>query len=307
MIKRTIFISNPTNIFKKNNQLILDFPDRDKDSVSIPIEDIGILILDNYNIKLTLALITALQSNNAVIINCDEKHLPQGVMLPFWTHSNFTERLWMQMEASEPLKKNLWQQTVAAKITNQAYLLNMLDVECGNMLSWSKKVKSGDPENLEARAASWYWEHLFGEDSGFRRKRFGEAPNNLLNYGYAILRAVVARSLVGSGLLPALGIHHSNRANAFCLADDVMEPYRPFVDQLVLEIMDAHEEFEDLTPSIKKELLQIPAITVTINHNKSPLMVALQQTTASLAACLNGEIKRIKYPGFYESNDNDDE
>jgi len=296
MIKRTLAFSNPLVLFKKDNQLIVEFPENDKDTVSIPIEDIGILILDHYQIKLTSALLAALQSNNTVVISCDEKHHPQGVMLPFWSHTNFTDRLWSQIEAGEPLKKKLWQQTVSVKIYNQACVLKKQGEDCDNMFNWAKRVKSGDSENLEARAAAWYWEHLFGEESGFRRKRFGDTPNNLLNYGYAVLRAVVARSLVGSGLFPALGIHHRNRSNAFCLADDVMEPYRPFVDMVVLQMVADHPGDLELSPANKKELLQIPAISVFINDNFSPLMVGMQQTTASLAECLEGARKSIKYP-----------
>lgn len=299
MIKRTLFIGNPCFLSLKDNQLIVEFQEKDRENASIPVEDIGILMLDHYGIKLTSALITALQSNNTVIISCDKKHHPQGYMLPLQSHTNFTEKLWYQIEAGEVLKKNLWKQTIAAKIYNQAMVLGMLGIENGNMIAWSRKVKSGDVDNLEARAATYYWENIFGTDKAFRRRRFGEPPNNLLNYGYAILRAVVARSLVGSGLLPALGIHHSNRYNSFCLADDVMEPYRPFVDQLVFELIDKYPDYEELTPELKKELLQIPVITVLINENKSPLMVAMQQTTASLAECFEGKIKKIKYPLIY--------
>lgn len=296
MIKRTLSFSHPAYLKKKDMQLVVEFPDKDKESHHIPIEDIGILILDHYQISLTSSLLSALQSNNSMVISCDEKHHPQGVMLPFWNHSNFTERLWLQIEASPVLRKNLWKQTVEAKIRNQAVLLELKGIEAGNLKNWSKKVKSGDAENLEARAAAYYWSNLFGESSGFRRHRFGEPPNNLLNYGYAILRAMTARSLCGSGLLPALGIHHSNRYNAFCLADDIMEPFRPFVDRLVFDLPDRYQEYGELTPSIKRELLQIPVITVYINGNKSPLMVALQQTTASLAECFEGKRKNIKYP-----------
>ena len=296
MIKRTLAFSNPVSLFKKDKQLVVEFYEADKENVSIAIEDVGILLLDNYAIKITSALITALQANNVVIISCNEKHLPEGVMLPFWTHSNFTERLWLQIEATEPLKKKLWQQTICAKIYNQARVLEFQNEEAGNMFNWSKKVKSGDTDNLEARAAAYYWGHLFGDESGFKRHRFGEAPNNLLNYGYAILRAVVARALVGSGLLPALGIHHSNRYNAFCLADDIMEPYRPYVDLAVLNIKIQFDDTTELSPELKRELLQIPAMTVYINQNMSPLMVAMQQTTASLAECFEGKAKKIKYP-----------
>ena len=165
-----------------------------------------------------------------------------------------------------------------------------------NMLHWADNVKSGDPENLEGRASAWYWKNIFGNTSGFIRHPAGSPPNNLLNYGYAILRATTARALVGSGLLPTLGIFHRNQYNAYCLADDVMEPYRPFVDRLVLSILKDETPAEELTPAIKKKLLVLPAQDVLLQKETSPLMIALQRTTASLAKCFLGETRKIIYP-----------
>lgn len=166
------------------------------------------------------------------------------------------------------------------------------------MEAWAKQVKSGDSDNLEARAAAFYWQNLFGDIKGFNRDREGIPPNNLLNYGYAILRAVVARSLVGSGLLPTFGIHHHNRYNAYCLADDIMEPYRPYVDRLVAEIVDSGEDISQLTTGIKSKLLSIPVIDVVINGRRSPLMVGVGQITASLYKCFSGESRKIAYPAM---------
>jgi CRISPR-associated protein Cas1 len=164
------------------------------------------------------------------------------------------------------------------------------------MLAWANDVRSGDPDNLEARAAVYYWKSLFGHIPGFIRDREGTAPNNLLNYGYAILRAVVARSLVASGLLPTFGIHHHNRYNAYCLADDIMEPYRPYVDHLVYDITEQYGVDVELSKDIKAELLSIPTLDVVIGDKQSPLMVAASQTTASLYKCYNGELRKIAYP-----------
>jgi CRISPR-associated protein Cas1 len=194
-----------------------------------------------------------------------------------------------------PLRKNLWQQTVSAKIKNQAALLQSCGMETENMLYWARQVKSGDPENMEARAAAFYWSKYL---EGFKRHRFGEPPNNLLNYGYAILRAVVARSLVASGMLPALGIHHRNKYNPYCLADDIMEPFRPWVDKLVMEICEEHEDIEELTPDLKRALLSIPVLDIFIDNQKSPLMVGVQRTTASLMQCFEGTIRKIVFPEF---------
>jgi CRISPR-associated protein Cas1 len=197
------------------------------------------------------------------------------------------------------LKKQLWQQTIQSKITNQAYILQtMRKQEVKNMLKWANSVRSGDSSNLEGRAAAYYWKNLFPTVENFVRSSDEMPPNNLLNYGYAILRAVIARSLVGSGLLPTLGIHHHNRYNAYCLADDIMEPYRPFVDKLVIEIVDSEMDFQELSKEIKTKLLQVPVLDVNINGQRSPLMLAASQTSASLAKCYLGEIRKIVYPSF---------
>ena len=218
-------------------------------------------------------------------------------MLPLSANTTQSERFRHQIEASQPLKKQLWQQTIQAKIWNQASVLySQRGLDCGNMDAWAKQVKSGDSDNLEGRAAAYYWQNLFGNIKGFRRDREGIPPNNLLNYGYAILRAVVARSLVGSGLLPTLGIHHHNRYNAYCLADDIMEPYRPYVDRLVAEIVDSGVDISDLNKELKSKLLSIPVLDVVIGGRRSPLMIGVGMTTASLYKCYSGELRKIAYP-----------
>jgi CRISPR-associated protein Cas1 len=234
--------------------------------------------------------------NNAAIVSCDSKHLPYGLMLPMSQHHAFTEKMYAQMESSEPLRKNLWQQTVAAKISNQAAVLKSLGIDAANMDYWASQVKSGDPDNYEARAAAYYWDNLFEQYDGFRRHRYGDAPNNLLNYGYAILRAIVARALVGSGLFTALGIHHKNKYNPYCLADDIMEPYRPYTDALVLEILKDNPELEELSTPIKARLLSIATVDISIDKQTSPLMVGVQRTTASVRKCFEGESRKIIYP-----------
>jgi CRISPR-associated protein Cas1 len=199
------------------------------------------------------------------------------------------------LESSQPLKKNLWQQTVVAKIENQAAVLQKVGINTDKMEYFQRQVKSGDPENVEGRAAAYYWENLF-QTPGFRRHRFGDHPNGLLNYGYAILRSVVARALVASGMLPAVGIHHRNKYNPYCLADDIMEPYRPYVDQLVMEVMEQHPEKEEMNMEQKRALLQIPAMDIMIDGKSSPLMVGVQRTTASLSACFEGSSRKLIYP-----------
>lgn len=224
--------------------------------------------------------------------------MPAGMLLAIAGNTIQTERFGAQISASVPLKKQLWKQTVETKISNQAEVLSRQGVQVANMLSWIEQVASGDTKNLEARAAAYYWKNIFKENPGFIRSREGGYPNNFLNYGYAILRAVAARSLVGSGLLPTLGIHHHNRYNAYCLADDVMEPYRPFVDAILLSIIDDGCEEEELTTEMKKKFLGIPVTTVLLDGEESPLMNAMQRTTASLAKCFSGEQRLILYPEF---------
>lgn len=241
----------------------------------------------------------ALLANNTAMITCDSSRMPVGMMLPLSGNTTQSERFQAQIDASLPLQKQLWQQTIQTKIENQAYVLNTTHkVVVKNMLAWVDIVKSGDSDNLEARAAAYYWANMFPHIPEFRRGREGVPPNNLLNYGYAILRAIVARSLVASGLLPTLGIHHHNRYNAYCLADDIMEPYRPFVDKLVIEIMESGEDITELSKPIKARLLNIPVLDVQINNQRSPLMIAVGLTTASLAKCYLGESRKIAYPSF---------
>lgn len=295
MIKRTLYFSNPCRICFKDKQLHISYND-DTPSRTVPVEDIGVVVLDDPNLVITNGIIMALMESNAAIVSCNMRHMPDSLMLRMHEHHAFTEKVRNQVNSSEPLRKNLWQQTVSAKISNQAALLDLLGVESKNMKYWADSVKSGDPDNYEARAASYYWSALFGDESGFRRTRFGEPPNNLLNYGYAILRAVIARSLVASGLMTFMGIHHRNKYNPYCLADDIMEPYRPWVDRLVLEIASKEEDTEILTPPIKMQLLSVPALDVIIDGSSSPLMVAAQRTTASLTRCYEGELRKLLYP-----------
>lgn len=298
MIKRTLYFGNPAYLSLRLAQLEIRLPEKDTEDVKrVPIEDIGVVVLDNKQITITQGVLGALLDNNVAVISCDNARMPVGLMLPLAGNTTQSERFRYQIDASLPLKKQLWQQTMQAKIANQSAVLKAArKIDCGNMDAWAKQVKSGDPDNLEARAAAYYWANLFERIPDFRRDREGFPPNNLLNYGYALLRAVVARSLVGSGLLPTLGIHHHNRYNAYCLADDIMEPYRPFVDSLVLEIMYKYDDISHITTDLKRELLSIPILDVEINGRRSPLMIATGITTASLFKCYSGELRKIAYP-----------
>ncbi len=304
MIKRTLYFGNPSYLSLNSEQLVIRLPDIEKNDMlgqclvqTIPIEDIGVMVLDNKQITLTQGLLEKLLENNCSVITCDSSHLPAGLLLPIDGNTVQSERFRKQIDASLPLKKQLWQQTVKAKIINQAILLQKITgKKVLNMIRLAENVRSGDADNMEARAAVYYWKHVFPDIEDFYRDRNGVPPNNMLNYGYAILRAVVARALVSSGLLPTLGIHHHNRYNAYCLADDIMEPYRPYVDELVINIMNEFDDIGELTKNIKAKLLGVPVLDVKINNRRSPLMVAVQQTAVSLVRCFAGELKRIVYP-----------
>lgn len=307
MIKRTLYFGNPAYLGLTNKQLVVRLPEVEKnpelptefkkESIArIPVEDIGVVILDHQQVTITQGLLAALLENNAAVIACNDTHHPEGMMMPLDVHHIQQERFKWQIEASVPLKKQLWQQTVMAKISNQALLLQKSGESAERMGTLLSRVKSGDPENVEGQASYYYWSHLFPDELNFTRKRDGDPPNNLLNYGYAILRAITARSLTGSGLLPTLGIHHSNKYNAFCLADDIMEPYRPFVDEIVLKIIKSDSKYEELTTDLKKELLSICTVDIHFDNENSPLMVGMQRTTASLAQCFEGEKKKVIYP-----------
>lgn len=296
MIKRTLHFGNPVHLSTTHQQLVIKFPD-ERAEVKIPIEDIGVIIIEHYQITLSHTLLSRLLGNNVALITCDSHHLPQGMLLNLNGHHTQQEHFSQQIAATTALKDRIWKQTIRIKINNQASVLEQNGLEVANMRRWANKVQNGDPDNFEARAAAFYWKSLFVDHlQTFKRGRFEGEPNNLLNYGYAILRAVVARSLVGSGLLPTLGYHHHNRYNAYCLADDVMEPYRPYVDEVVLELVRSLDDYAELTPAIKKQLLKIPVIDVSINDQLSPLMLAVQQTTSSLQKCYAHELKEVKFP-----------
>lgn len=296
MIKRTLFFGNPAYLSTHQEQLVVKFPDGTPKR-QIPIEEVGIVVLEHQQITITNGLLAKLSERKVAVVSCNAQHLPNGLFFPLTGHTEQTERIRHQMEATIPLKKNLWQQTVASKIRNQAALLAEQGKESKRMEYLSKNVSSGDPDNYEGQAAAIYWKKIF-DLPDFTRGQAGIPPNNLLNYGYAILRATVARALVSSGMLPNVGIWHHNKYNAFCLADDIMEPYRPYVDLVVSRLVEQQDELDELTILFKKELLTIPALDVMIDGQKSPLMVAVSRTSSSLYECFAGTRRKILYPDY---------
>ena len=293
MIKKTLYFGNPVRLKLKHNQLrvILE----DETEKTIPIEDIGFVIIDHYHAMITHNLLAELLNNNVAVITTNRQHLPTGWFMPLAGNTEQGESFRTQLELAVPAKKRIWQQTVKAKIKNQAGLLDQIGIQGHYLHSLVKDVASDDATNKEAVAAKTYWAHLFA-GMGFKRHREGDAPNNLLNFGYAILRGVVARALCGTGLLPMVGVHHRNRYNAFPLADDIMEPYRPFVDEIVWNLSRKYEDLECLTPELKKPLLEIPAIGVSMKGEAKPLHLAAARTASSLKKHMENNKEKIVYP-----------
>jgi CRISPR-associated protein Cas1 len=304
MIKQTLYFGSTAYLSTKNGQLIIKTA---TEETSRPIEDIGVVLLDSPQITITQHTVTKLLEDNAALIYCNEKHHPVGMLLNLDGNTLQHQRFQKQIAASEPLKKKLWQQKDKKKIWNQAALLSYLGKDVKRMVYLQKRVQSGDPDNCEAQAASYYWKLVFEDKiQNFSRNPEGIPPNNLLNYGYAVLRAAMARALVGTGLLPTLGIFHRNQYNAYCLADDIMEPYRPYVDCAVVEYLAQHgTPPEELNKEINRHFLTILQADIYFEKERSPLLVALTRTTASLFACFQGKKRKILYPELnYEHRQN---
>ncbi|MEX0998054.1 MAG: type II CRISPR-associated endonuclease Cas1 [Flavobacteriaceae bacterium] len=293
MLKRTLFFGNKASINTRLEQLVIKTEERE---TTIPIEDVGFVVIEHPETYISITSLSKLTDNNVAVIFCDQKHMPSSMLLNLNSHHLQQEIFKNQINASAPLKKQLWQQTVKTKIKHQADLLKKQKRDYKVLEFHESKVLSGDTDNREGAAAAHYWKNIF--DFQFRRERFGDYPNTFLNYGYIILRAAVARALCGSGLLCTLGINHHNKYNAFCLADDVMEPFRPLVDAKVIHIMENYDD-HDLTTEIKAELLSVLTETVYFEDTKSPLMVGLSRTASSLQQCFTGSGRKINYPTLW--------
>jgi len=301
VLSRTVHIGNPAKLRLQDQQLMVE--QNGEVSARIPIEDIGLVVVDHPQVTFSSALLRYLGKENVTVLFCDDQHLPTGLFQAYEGHTLMSGNVQMQIDCSEPLRKQLWKQTIEVKISNQAKLLERNGLGYSRLTHLATEVRSGDSSNREAAAAAMYWKLLFSPwEIKFRRDRFGGPPNSLLNYGYAILRSTVSKSIVAAGLLPMLGIHHRNSLNAFCLADDLMEPYRPFVDELVLEIMEAQKnpDLLELDVKTKRELLGLLVRDVYQKDAKTPLSVATERTCQTLARCFSGEKRRITYATFCE-------
>lgn len=297
MIKRTIEISRqPTYLSARLGQLIVQPFDAPKEqATSIPAEDIGIVVVDHPQVTYSHAALQTLLDQGACVVVCGRDHQPAGLLLPISSHTQQVERLQEQISASRPCVKRLWQQIVIAKVKAQAAVISDHPKAVRKLNALARDVKSGDTTNIEAQAAKVYWSVWREEFSGFARDQDGADPLNAhLNYGYAILRAAVARALVAAGFQPALGLHHSNRANAFCLADDLMEPLRPVIDRQARALI--REDRPELDQANKGRLLSTLTAPCELEGQTGPLMVQLHRYTASLGRCYRGEDSQLSIP-----------
>lgn len=292
MIKRIVEVSNPSYLHLKNKQLLIE---QDNEQVAqIPIEDIGVLILEHSAICLTQPLIIQCQKNNVAIIFCDEKHLPYSTILPISEGNNLHQKiLKQQIGITDPVRKNLWKQIIQQKIKNQASTLKQFEKPFARLDKLADEVKSGDITNCEGIAAQYYWKALFGKD--FLRDQNADGINAILNYGYSIIRAMIARSIVASGLHPAIGLFHHNQYNGLCLADDLMEPFRPWVDSIAYEIFQIDVN-ACITQTTKTHFLNLVSTEVKFNKKKMPLMVAAHYLMADLKRNFTKELKTLTYP-----------
>lgn len=292
MIKQTLTFQNPASLLLRDKQLIIQLKDIDYE-ITRPIEDIGVIIIEKPMVKTTVPLLNALADNNVAVIFCDDHAIPKSMLVTLDGNATLQETYRYQKEVTLPIKKQIWKQIVEVKIKNQSALLNKLNKDGDILKPYYTNVKSGDSDNREGIAARAYWNMLLGDD--FRRERDGTPPNNLLNYGYAILRAATARSLVGSGLYPAFGIFHHNRYNAFPLADDIMEPYRPFIDEVVYRLY-YDGACSDLNKNAKMALQRVLFCDVKMGKLTRPLEIALSLTTASLVKMYKRETEKLVLP-----------
>jgi CRISPR-associated protein Cas1 len=295
MIRKTVeFSTRGTRLSVSQRQLVIERPDMAR--ATLPIEDLGVVIIDDGQATYTQAVFVELLAAGATVMVTGKDHLPVGMMLPIDGHHAQTERHLAQVEASEPVRKRVWQALVAAKIAQQGAVLEYFTPDHGGLVPLSKRVRSGDPDNLEAQAAQRYWPRLFGKE--FRRDRGAEGVNAALNYGYAIVRAAAARAVVAAGLIPSLGVFHSNRSNPFCLVDDMFEPYRPYVDwrvkTIVLEGGTAALDLSDR--AVRAALLSLFNETILVGGRRYPLLLALHQTASSLSRALTGGSRDLALP-----------
>jgi CRISPR-associated protein Cas1 len=295
-MKRQLVIESSGYLHVEHNQLI--YERKDSGVSKVPLEDIGLILVESREAVISAYALDSLMQQNAVIISCGADHHPSGMMVPLFGNSLHASVVRYQADSPRPRKKRMWAQTVSAKLSNQAAVMEAWGKDSTALRVMAGKVRSGDPHNVEARGAAYYWKQYVPGNTKFVRDREGDAPNNLLNYGYAIIRAAMARAIVCSGLNPALGIHHSNKYNPFCLADDLMEPYRPFVDMVVRGLMVEGNDIPVLDKFSKSALLRILTMDSLIEGAHRPILHSMTETTSSVVRILMGTQDVVVYPSI---------
>ncbi|OOZ39138.1 hypothetical protein BOW53_12870 [Solemya pervernicosa gill symbiont] len=296
MPKRIVEVSTEGCYLKlRHRQLIIER--EGKEVGTVPIEDMSALVIDHPQTLITQAVLSELVQANVMVISSDEKHQPVGLFLPLDSHTTQTERIAAQIDLGAPTRKGLWKQIVKRKVRAQARVLHDVTGSDAGIAQLEKKVRSGDPDNIEAQAARRYWSRLFDSEC-FKRDRFAEDQNRYLNYGYAVLRALVSRSLCATGLHPSIGIHHKNRYNSYCLADDLMEPYRPLVDLNVWQIVEDHGHDNEMDREIRRRLIEIIKREVVMEGERLTLQGAIQKSAQSLARVMQGYEKLLSLPEY---------
>ena len=293
MLKKTLYISQGAYLSTWRRQLVIRPAAAPEVQETFPIEDLALILLEDPQITISHRLIQLLGEHNVALISCNANRLPAGLLLPLAGHSEMSARWQVQTAVSTSLKNQLWKQTVSAKITNQRNLLQANGRASELMDTYLAEVQPGDVTNREGKAASHYWNQLL---PNFKRDPDGDPPNHYFNFGYAILRSIVARAIVGSGLAPVFGLFHHNKYNPYCLADDLMEPYRPYVDQRVLNWLDHNPLESTLTKPAKIHLLDIATADVFLAGRRKPLFNAVSSTTASLFKCFKRTSRQLSYP-----------
>jgi CRISPR-associated protein Cas1 len=299
---RIVEISDsPARLRIEHRQLVIDAGTREEPrDQRVPLDDLAVLVVAHPAVSYTQAVLTELVAAGGTFVTCDRFRLPVGLLMPLDAHSVQTDRFRKQLDLPKPRQKRLWQQIIQAKIAMQALVLAEQTENDGGLAALIPLVRSGDPSNVEARAARRYWQLLFGQD--FRRDRHAEDHNRLLNYGYAVMRAAVARAVVAAGLHPSLGVHHHNKYNSYCLADDLMEPYRPLVDRAVVTVVEEFGEVPELDKLTRAHLLGALQSWVLLAGEQRTLFDALSRTAASLANVITGEADRLELPeGFFDA------
>lgn len=293
MAWKGLHLSRPARLNTADGQIVVA---QDDGEARVPLEDVAFIVLDAPHATLTSTLLSACMEAGVVIISVDARHVPNGITLPFHSHHRQASVAATQVALGEPFKKRCWQRIAVAKIENQAAHLESAGRDGGALRAMAKLVGSGDPDNVEARAARDYWRTLFTD---FKRDDPSDLRNKMMNYGYAVARAGVARALVAYGLLPAFGLHHASVSNAFNLADDILEPFRPFVDALAASRAESRDKADDLTLEDRRAMAGVLLANASVGAETVSLIVATEKAAESVIQAMEASSAALlRLPSF---------